>query len=52
MYIMYINNLNNLGGGFNPSETYARQFGSFPQGSEWKKQYLKPPPSLTLKKSP
>ncbi len=24
-----------LGGGFNPSEKYDRQIGSFPQGSGW-----------------
>ena len=32
-------------GGFNKSETYARQIGAFPQGSGWTypKQYLKPP---------
>ena len=29
----------------NPSEKYARQFGSFPQFSGENKTYLKPPPS-------
>ena len=36
-----------LVGGFNPLEKYARQIGSFPQGSGNKK-YLKPPPSLVI----
>ena len=29
-----------LVGGFNPSEKYARQIGSSPQGSGWKKKYV------------
>ena len=35
-----------LVGGFNPFEKYARQIGSFPQGSGWKyKIFELPPPS-------
>ena len=33
IYIYNAKYKNNLGGGFNPSEKYARQFVSFPQGS-------------------
>ena len=39
-----------LVGGFQP-EKYARQIGSFPQGSGYlKKKYLKPPPGIHLPK--
>ena len=39
-----------VGGWTNPSEKYARQLGSFPQGSGWKfKKCLKPPPSFILR---
>ena len=30
-----------------PFERYARQIGSFPQGSGWKEKHLKPPPSFS-----
>ena len=36
-------------GGFNPFEKYARQIGSFPQGSGWKWKRVKPPPRYTWK---
>ena len=39
-----------LVGGFNPSEKYDRQIGSFPQGSGWKyKIFELPPPRLECK---
>ena len=38
-------------GGFNPLEKYARQIGSFLQVGVKRKKYLKPPRSITLRKS-
>ena len=38
----------NLVGGFNPSEKYARQIGNLPQVSGENKKYLKPSPSNQL----
>ena len=40
----------NLFGGFNPSQKYARQFGSFPQTGVKIKKYLKPPPRNPFKR--
>ena len=40
-----------LGGGFNPSERYDRQTGSFPNGRGENKPYLKPPPSWNMLKN-
>ena len=40
--------INDLVGGFNPFQKYARQIGSFPQVGVKKKKCLKPPPSDTL----
>ena len=38
----------NLVGGFNPSEKYARQIGSFSPGRGDHKKCLKPPPSYII----
>ena len=40
-----------LAGAFNPSEKYARQIGSFPQGSGWKKQMFEVSPPRKLNRT-